>query len=44
MRQFELPGSTKKEIFPNIALLLQKSGIITFQGVESNKQWLLWFY
>ena len=24
------------------ALILQNLGIITFQGVESNKQWLLW--
>ena len=45
MRHFELPENAKKrELFPNSAFLLQKLGIITFQGVESNKQWLLWFY
>ena len=40
MRHFELPENTKKvSFFPNSAFLLQKLGIITFQGVESNKQW-----
>jgi hypothetical protein len=45
MRHFELPENKKKEsFFPNSSFLLQKIGIITFQGVESNKQWLLWLY
>ena len=44
MRHFELPGNTKKEKFyPNSAFLFQKLEINTFQGVESNKQWLLWW-
>ena len=46
MRHFELPGDTKKKtkFYPNSAFLFQKLEIITFQGVESNKQWLLWLY
>tara|TARA_A100001035_G_scaffold201511_1_gene161815 strand:+ start:26 stop:166 length:141 start_codon:yes stop_codon:yes gene_type:complete len=46
MRHFELPEKKpkKESFFPNSSFLLQKIGIITFQGVESNKQWLLWLY
>ena len=45
MRHFELPGDTKNtKFYTNSAFLLQELEIITFQGVESNKQWLLWLY
>ena len=45
MRHFELPENIEKEKFyPNSAFLFQKLEINTFQGVESNKQWLLWLY
>ena len=34
----------KEKLYPNSAFLFQKLEINTFQGVESNKQWLPWLH